>query len=288
MLFATRNKSQASQARHAEKQQKSFEAILQHLTTYQEMKGYSASIKRQSLGALMRLEKHPNDVTKMDLISALAKINKPSSKSTARTLFKSTFTAMFDLGLIDQNPADNLPTFKKPRHSPKPLSDDEASELINNSPEPLRAMFVLGCFAGLRAMEVATIKGSDLEFHRGEYELRIRGKGSTDLTIPAHPMVVELIQSMNTMDQLFPGMTADKVTYKTRRHMHRVGIEKSFHCCRHYFATTALKVSGGDILAVRDLMRHTDVATTQMYLQVAQGRGAEILRMFKTPDIIAG
>jgi integrase len=283
MLFATRNKSQGSQARHAKANPKSFEEILVDFAIYQEMKGYSYSVKRQAVGSLQRLGKHPNDVTKMDLVAALAKISKASSKSTARTTFKSSFKALFDLGLIDQNPAEDLPTFKKPRHSPKPLTDAEASELIHNSPEPLRSMFILGCFAGLRAMEVAAIKGSDLEFHQGGYQLRILGKGSTNLTIAAHVMVVDLILSRNTTDRLFPDTTADHVSYKTRRYMHRVGIEKSFHCCRHYFATTALKVSGGDILAVRDLMRHTDVATTQMYLKVADGRGAEILEMFKTP-----
>ena len=219
----------------------------------------------------------------MDLVSQLAKINKASSKTTARMQMRSAFGALFELGLISQNPAENLPTFKKPRTSPKPLTDAEASELIHNSPEPLRSMFVLGCFAGLRAMEVAAIKGSDLSFTDGGYQLRVIGKGGFDTTIPAHPAVVAVIIGADTDGRLFPGMTADAVTSKTRRYMKKVGMEKTFHCCRHYFATTALKASGGDILAVRDLMRHTDVATTQVYLQVAQGRGAEILSMFKTP-----
>jgi integrase len=288
MLFATRNKSQGSLARHAEKQQKSFDAIAEKLVAYYDMKGYSASIKRQSVQCLKRLGKHPNDVTKMDLISALARIPKNSSKQTARGLFKSVFKVLFELGLIKHNPALDLPTFKKPRHTPKPLTDPEAYYLTENAPEPFRTMFILGCFAGLRAMEVAGIKGSDLEFHHGSYQLRVYGKGATELTIPAHPKVVDAIQAMNTMDHLFPGMKPDDVSYRTRRFMHKNGVAKSFHCCRHYFATTALKVSGGDIMAVRDLMRHTDVATTQIYLQVAQGRGAEIMGMFHAPTQVAG
>lgn len=288
MIFATRKQSQGSLTRHAETSQTLFDEIVWTLLNYYEMKGYAASTKRQSIQQLQRLGKHPNDVTKMDLINALAKINAQSSKATARGQFMSTFKALFELGLIDKNPAEDLPTFRKPRHTPKPLTDDEAAELIHNAPEPLRSMFILGCFAGLRAMEVASIRGQDLEFHNGHYELRVYGKGKTDLTIPAHPMVVEVILAANTDDFLFPGMTSGNVTSMTRRYMLKVGIEKSFHCCRHYFATTALKASGGDIMAVRDLMRHTDVSTTQIYLQVAQGRGAEILGMFKTPMQVAG
>jgi integrase len=283
-----RNKSQGSLARHADEKQKSFDEILQQLITYQELKGYSASTKRQTVQVLQRLNKHPNDVTKMDMVSFLAKINKSSSKRTARAQLKTVFQMLHDLGLVDHNYAEQLPTFKRPRHMPKPLTDAEAYELTENAPEPWRTMFILGCFAGLRAMEVAGIRGSDLEFHHGGYELRIFGKGSTEMTIPAHPRVVKAIQSFNTLGPLFPNLTADQVSYRTRRHMHKVGIEKSFHCCRHYFATTALRVSGGDLMAVRDLMRHTDVATTQIYLQVAQGRGAEIMGLFKTPTQVAG
>ena len=237
---------------------------------------------------LQRLGKHPSEVTKMDLVSQLAKINKASSKSTARMQMRSAFGALVELGLLKENPAENLPTFKKPRSSPKPLTDAEANELIHNSPEPLRSMFVLGCFAGLRAMEVAAIKGSDLSFTQGNYQLRVIGKGKTDFTIPAHPAVVAVILGANTDGRLFPGSTADAVSSKTRRYMKKVGMDKTFHCCRHYFATTALRVSGGDILAVRDLMRHTDISTTQVYLKVADGRGAEILSMFKTPAQVAG
>jgi integrase len=288
MLFATKTKSQGSPSRHAERQQTSFEAILQQLSDFHDLKGHSPSTKRQALQVIQRLGKHPNEVTKMDLVSQLAKINKASSKTTARMQMRSAFGALFELGLISQNPAENLPTFKKPRSSPRPLTDAEATELIHNAPEPLRSMFILGCFAGLRAMEVAAIKGSDLSFTDGGYQLRVIGKGKTDFTIPAHPAVVAVVIGADTDGQLFPGLTADAVTSKTRRYMKKVGMDKTFHCCRHYFATTALKVSGGDILAVRDLMRHTDVSTTQIYLKVADGRGAEILGMFKTPDRVAG
>jgi len=283
MLFASKTKSQGSQSRHAERQQTSIEAILQQLSDYHDLKGHSSSTKRQAMQIIQRLGKHPNEVTKMDLVSALLKINKASSKSTARMQFRSAFGALFELGLIDQNPAQDLPTFKKPRSSPRPLTDGEAIQLIHNAPESLRSMFILGCLAGLRAMEVAAIKGSDLSFTDGGYQLRVIGKGKTDFTIPAHSAVVSVILEANTDGPLFPGMTADGVTSKTRRYMKKVGMDKTFHCCRHYFATTALKVSGGDILAVRDLMRHTDVATTQIYLKVADGRGAEIMGMFKTP-----
>ena len=56
---------------------------------------------------------------------------------------------------------------------------------------------------------------------------------------------------------------------------------KHFHSLRHYFATTMLEKSEGDLLAVRDLMRHSSVATTQIYTQLAQGRTRSLVNLIE-------
>jgi integrase/recombinase XerD len=56
-------------------------------------------------------------------------------------------------------------------------------------------------------------------------------------------------------------------------------ITKHFHSLRHYFATTMLEKSGGDLIAVKELMRHTSVATTQIYTQLAQGRTRSLVNL---------
>jgi integrase/recombinase XerD len=62
--------------------------------------------------------------------------------------------------------------------------------------------------------------------------------------------------------------------------MKRLGIpKKTFHACRHYFATNMLERSNGDLLAVRDLMRHSSVATTQVYTQLASGRTRSLVNL---------
>jgi integrase/recombinase XerD len=56
---------------------------------------------------------------------------------------------------------------------------------------------------------------------------------------------------------------------------------KHFHSLRHYFATTMLEKSGGDLIAVKELMRHTSVATTQIYTQLAQGRTRSLVNLLE-------
>jgi site-specific recombinase XerC len=40
-----------------------------------------------------------------------------------------------------------------------------------------------------------------------------------------------------------------------------------------------LEKSGGDLIAVKELMRHTSVATTQIYTQLAQGRTRSLVNL---------
>jgi site-specific recombinase XerC len=49
----------------------------------------------------------------------------------------------------------------------------------------------------------------------------------------------------------------------------------------YYFATTMLEKSGGDLIAVKELMRHTSVATTQIYTQLAQGRTRSLVNLLE-------
>jgi len=87
--------------------------------------------------------------------------------------------------------------------------------------------------------------------------------------VPVAKTVAETILAHTTNGRLWT-VSPNRLTKKTSAEMKRLGIpKKTFHACRHYFATTMLEKSGGDLLAVRDLMRHSSVATTQVYTQLS-------------------
>lgn len=128
-------------------------------------------------------------------------------------------------------------------------------------------------------MEVSKLRGLDLEDTPDGYILRIYGKGGTDLAVPVAERVADLIKSFNTKGRIFQ-VTPNKLSSRASKEMKRLGIEhKTFHACRHYFATNMLEKSGGDLLAVRDLMRHSSVATTQVYTQLATGRTRSLVNL---------
>lgn len=256
-----------------------YEVIKEKLANRYETQGYSMAMFRNDWNLLMRLGVHPQLVTTDDLQKAIMAVKAASTKGTYASRFKSVFKALKKMGVIDNDPISDLPSVRKPRGMPHPITSNEARMLMSEAKQPIRDWFILGCNAGLRAMEVANLRGLDLEINEDGYTLRIAGKGGTDLSIPAAKNVAEMILSYQTSGRLW-NVTPNRLTKLASIEMKRLGIpKKTFHACRHYFATNMLDKSGGDLLAVRDLMRHSSVATTQVYTQLASGRTRSLVNL---------
>lgn len=243
--------------------------------------GFGENLFRNDWNLVLRVGIHPQKATVEDLQQAILRANSQATRANYASRLKSVYKALRKMGLIDSRPDEDLPDVKKKRGLPHPLTRGEAQLLMTEARMPMRHWFILGCCAGLRAMEVSKIRGIDLEEVSDGHILRVYGKGGTDLAVPVAPVVADLIKSYGTRDRLF-AVTANKLSSRASKEMKRLGIpKKTFHSCRHYFATTMLEKSGGDLLAVRDLMRHSSVETTQVYTQLATGRTRSLVNLIE-------
>lgn len=243
--------------------------------------GFSTKLFGNDWALLMRVGVHPQIATTEDLQSVILRANTQQTRANYTSRLKSLYKTLRKLNLVDSRADEELATVKKKRGVPHPLTKGEARLLMTEAREPMRSWFILGCCAGLRAMEVSKVRGIDLEEGEDGYVLRIYGKGGTDLAVPVAPVVADLIRSYNTSGRIFQ-VSPNKLSCRASKEMKRLGIpKKTFHACRHYFATTMLEKSGGDLLAVRDLMRHSDVATTQVYTQLATGRTRSLVNLIE-------
>jgi len=249
-----------------------YEVIKQKLADRYEAQGFSKGLCRNDFSILMRIGVHPQLATVDDLQRMVLTGKALSTKGYIASRIRSIFKSLKKLGIIENDPSIDLPKVKQSRGVPHPITTGEANMLIKEARYPMRDWFILGCYAGLRAMEVANLRGVDLEKYEDGYMLRIAGKGGTDLSVPVAQIVADTILKYKTNGRLFK-VTPNRLTKKTSAEMKRLGIpKKTFHSCRHYFATMMLQKSGGDLLAVRDLMRHSSVETTQVYTQLMTGR----------------
>jgi len=248
------------------------EVMKEKLESRYKTAGFSPALFRNDWSLIIRLGVHPQLATVEDLQALIMTANAPSTKGTYAARLRSIYKSLQRMKLVDNDPITNLPPVRKGRGLPHPITPGEAKLLMTEAKQPMRDWFIIACLSGLRAMEVANLRGIDLEEGEGGYTLRVAGKGGTDLSVPVARAVADVILNKNTLGRLW-NVSSNRLTKKASEEMKRLGIpKKTFHACRHYFATNMLEKSGGDLLAVRDLMRHSSVATTQVYTQLASGR----------------
>lgn len=270
--------------RHERNDQGGLDEVIDRLQQAYASQGWSESLWFADRQLLRRLGKHPDQYTLEDLEREVLRGSKQSTRATYVARIKSVMQTMRRLGITENRVDEALPRVRKPRAVPKPLTHEEARLLMTHAEEPMRTWFVLSCLAGLRAMEIAGLRYEDLtEVGDGQYELHIRGKGGTDLVIPAHPKVAYSIIAVGTLGRLWD-IRARKLSVLACREMRRLGIHPSrarLHAGRHYFATSVLEASGWDLLTTAKLMRHANVNTTTGYTALRDDRPRQVLGMLE-------
>lgn len=162
------------------------------------------------------------------------------------------------------NPAAVLGAPRTPRALPRPAHDAIIMQALRNADPRAQLMIELMAYGGLRRGEVATVRGEDVTPGRW---LRVTGKGGHQRIVPIPGHLAARIEKANGW--LFPGkidghLSARRVTEIVTALL-PPGITP--HALRHRYATAAYRGSR-DILAVRDLLGHASVATTEVYTAV--------------------
>ena len=184
---------------------------------------------------------------------------------------KSFFGWLHESGVIDRDPMRKVVRPRSPSGVPKPLSKAEMDRVLALAEGRTRAWIILATYAGLRAHEIAKLRGEDVQ----EDYIYVRGKGGKEAGIPTHAEIWLLAQRYPRSGYWFPSglqadghIRADSVTIGTARLFRDAGIPHgSIHRARHCFGTNLLR-SGVNIRVVQQLMRHSDLSTTALYCAV--------------------
>ena len=74
---------------------------------------------------------------------------------------------------------------------------------------------------------------------------------------------------------------SDNVSKYVRRLKEKAGIEKdlTYHCSRHTTASLAIS-AGADISAVKDVLGHGSITSTEVYAKVALAKKIEAVNLF--------
>ena len=218
--------------------------------------------------------------------------NEYTSKTVARRLatIKSFFKYLVKVELIEDNVSIHIHSPKVPKKLPN-FIDKNLIDVLMSSP-PLgtligvrdRAVLELFYSTGVRLSELVNMNIGD--FHIDKKLVRVIGKGNKERIIPYGKTAESAIENYLKMrnlsfkpvfarSPLFVNSSEKRISKRTiQRRMNNyiklVADGKSVgpHLLRHTFATHLLD-NGADIRAVKDLLGHSSLSSTQIYTHVS-------------------
>lgn len=194
----------------------------------------------------------------------------PRSKWTAATYFNhlNDFCRyLVASGELTEHPMEALKRAKPPKRRPRPLTEAEIARVLASAQGEVRDWIVLALLTGLRAFEIAKLRGE----HFTDEGLEVIGKGDVEAVLPIHPEVATMAGRYPTSGYWFPSsdghVDSAQISLRVGRLFASLGIDGSIHRCRHSYATRLLR-AGANIRVVQRLMRHGSLETTAGYLAV--------------------
>ncbi|WP_207555009.1 tyrosine-type recombinase/integrase [Mycobacteroides abscessus] len=223
----------------------------------------------------------PDSVTAAEIVEWLAEGGSDWSANTRWTYYttlRAWFLWLQKLGHRIDNPMINIDSPKRAKSVPHPVTNHDVQRLLTvHTRRRARAMLRLACFQGLRVHEIAKIKGEHVDLVART--MIVTGKGGFTATLPLHHLVAEVAYQMPRKGYWFPGadhghQRRESVSQTIKDAMVRAGVTGSAHWLRHWFGTALLE-AGVDVRTVQTLMRHQNLATTEIYTKVTDARRAE-------------
>ncbi len=201
--------------------------------------------------------------------------------------------------MLGRDPAEGVIAPRLRRELPQTLAPREVEDLIEgvNGLEPLerrdRAILELLYASGLRVGELVGITLDALDLDSGF--VRVTGKGKKTRIVPVGSKARDAIGAYlefgrpklvhgRTRMHLFLSerggpLTTERIWQIVSRRAKLSGVSAYPHLLRHSFATHLLS-HGADLRVIQEMLGHADIATTQIYTHVDQGRLRQVHRKF--------
>lgn len=240
------------------------------------LKNYFRQIKQIS----MRFNNLPEDLSTAEINQYLAEL---ANDSASPSRFKHAVYGLrfYFRAIGKEGMRYNLPSLKNEARLPVVLSREECKRLFDYTQNiKHKSALLLIYSAGLRVQEISLMKLSDLDVQRKMIYVK-NGKGRKSRYVPLSlrllDTLVPYIEKYRPRVYLFNGKTLGTPLSKTalslvmRNALHRAGIKKEgacLHTLRHSFATHLLE-DGLDIISIKELLGHSRIETTMIYLHVA-------------------
>jgi site-specific recombinase XerD len=260
---------------------KVYNAMLQQTLLRGQSKSTHANYSLRIAQICLHFKRLPEDISEEEINEYLASLA-ANVKSPSRSNFKHAVYGLryYYRHIGHSQRAINLPSIKDEFKLPIILNHSELRELFC-APALLKHRIVLTLIysAGLRSQEAINLKISDIDFERHTIHIR-QSKYKKDRIVPLAKLMAKGLRTYFSAEHpvqwVFNGKEPDGrysvkgLSWVMRETLKKTGIKKdvSLHSLRHSYATHLLE-DGVSILAIKEMLGHADIATTMIYLHVA-------------------
>jgi integrase/recombinase XerD len=264
----------------------SYERDLQQFVDYLEQQGVSAW----------------KDAGKTHLAGYLTKLKvlgrAPATLSRTMVSVRAFYQYLIRERVVESDPSLFVETPKLEKKPPRVLSIQEIETLLEAPVDETvsgsrdKAMLELLYATGIRVSELISLNMTDIHLQMGF--IRCVGKADKERMIPLGSMSIrcldnyvnkyrsKLLKKVADEEALFIGHLGTRMTRQgfwkiLKRYAQEVNIEKDItpHTLRHSFAVHLIE-NGADLRSVQEMLGHSDISTTQMYVQVTKLKMKEV------------
>ena len=224
-----------------------------------------------------------------------------NKKSISRKLstIKSFFRYLQRINVIEKNPVANIHSPKLDKSLPVVINEEEIRRVMQLPPENdwegLRDRAILELFygCGIRLSELLKLQWKQIHFK--DHYIIVEGKRGKQRVLPVGQFAMDALQRYRDKKTEIAGDQLSSpnifVTMKgkplyplavqnmVKKYLQKVSEQDhlSPHVLRHSFATHLLD-RGADLLAVKELLGHSSLSTTQIYTHVSMDRLKSVYR----------
>ncbi|HFI7593809.1 TPA: tyrosine-type recombinase/integrase, partial [Escherichia coli] len=257
----------------------------------------STGVKRSANTDLSKIRKYLRPLlgdkklagmTEADILSYLYALDlKPATRNRHLALIKAVFTWAIRMGYTNRSPALYIKALPEVTSDRRAMDDSqlqcwmEVCECWRNGKPDHEALALLMFLAltGLRLGETRHLRLEDVDWSRKVITLRHTKNGKlrrVPVCDKAFVLLTEQRQHLGDEGWVFPGKGTDNPVAEPRRLQKRLceaaGIPPfTIHEMRHTFATKLIE-SGADIHTVKDLLGHSTIKVTSLYLHSSPAR----------------
>ena len=223
-----------------------------------------------------------------DYLTYLGDLNKKATTiSRHLASIRLFYQYLLKFNKVQEDPTLNVQAPKIDKKAPSILTSEEVTLLLNQ-PKNVdlkgirdKAMLEFAYATGMRVTEIISLNVSDINLEEGVVNCKTRTKTRTiplgKISLNALKEYVENVRDILIKDEneqaLFVNINGKRLTrqgvwkivkfYKEQAHITK---EITPHVLRHSFATHLLQ-NGADLKSIQTMLGHSDISSTQVYMQ---------------------